>query len=89
MNYFICFKLSHSDLLVVFLGAFPWFSNELSLFAYKYKKGASRCIYHSEAQQSLYTINAKGLLLIQQTEIHRKTIYLRERLPCPRVSEIC
>ena len=58
MNYFICFKLSHSDLLVVFLGAFPWFSNELSLFAYEYKKGASRCIYHSEAQQSLYTINA-------------------------------
>ena len=26
---------------------------------------------------------------VQQTEIHRKTAYLRERSPCPRVIEIC
>jgi len=27
--------------------------------------------------------------LVQQTEIHRKTAYLRERSPCPHVLEIC
>ena len=66
------------------------------------KKGASRCIYQSEALECPYSINAndprpeRAVALghttknrlksrLRQTEIRRKTAYLRERSPCPRI----
>ena len=75
-------------------------SRKLRQILYGYKKGASRCIYLDEALQCLYSINANDprpqravvytrTKLVQQTEIYRKKVYLRERSPCSRILEIC